>query len=329
VKAVHPEYADSAWRTAAAGCAVPGTVLPAPVSIGYPISDVDPSYRKAPAVDADGSYGIRWAGAATTPAGVTWVLQEAANSTFTANLRTVYEGPDLTAAVTDRATNLTYYYRVKVRKPGYKDSLWKASTGIKVIGIGVPAGTPISIIVPAADADGSYTVSWGASATKNVTYVLEEATDAAFTSNLQSFATGTARSKALTGRSQGVTYYYRVKAVHPEYADSAWRTAAAGCAVPGTVLGTPASISVPRSSVGGSYSVSWGASASSGVEYVLQEATNSTFTANLREAYRGVDLTTAISGRSVGVTYFYRVKAVKPGYKDSAWKIGANGCKVM
>ena len=39
---------------------------------------------------------------------------------------------------------------------------------------------------------------------------------------------GRALAKALTGRSLGVTYYYRVKAVHPEYADSAWRTGAAG-----------------------------------------------------------------------------------------------------
>jgi hypothetical protein len=140
---------------------------------------------------------------------------------------------------------------------------------------------------------------------------------------------GTALSKALTGRSLGTTYYYRVKAVHPEYVDSVWRAKTTGCAVPGTILGTPSSIAVPASDSDGNYEVSWGASLSPGVTYVLQESTNSTFTASVQTVYIGNDLTASVFEKVSGVTYYYRVKAVNSGYKDSSWRLATNGCKVL
>jgi len=93
-------------------------------------------------------------------------------------------------------------------------------------------------------------------------------------------------------------------------------------------VGTPASISVPASSITGSYIVSWGASSTTGVSYVLQEATNASFSTGLRTAYSGAATSASITGRSCGTTYYYRVKATKAGYTDSAWRTGSNGCAV-
>ncbi len=316
VKAVHPEYTGaSVWKVGAAGCAVPGTVLPALTTLTVPL------------VDANGSYNITWG--ASSVLGVTYVLQEATNSTFTVGLRDAYVGPDTTAPIAGRATNVTYFYRVKAIKGGYKDSAWKSLTaGCKVIGEGQVAATPATLTVPASDLDGVYAVSWGTSLTKGVEYVLEEATAYDF-SNAAEVYRGTALTKALTGRSQNTTYYYRVKAVHPEYTGaSAWKVGAAGCALPGTTLAAPATLTVPAADADGAYNVTWSASMVEGVTYVLQEATNSTFSLDLREAYQGAGTMVAITGRSANVKYYYRVKVVKDGYKSSLWKSQTIGCLI-
>jgi hypothetical protein len=92
-------------------------------------------------------------------------------------------------------------------------------------------GQPAGITVPASDDDGSYTVSWGASATSGVVYVLEEATNADFSSNLRTVYTGSATSAAISGQNNGVTYHYRVKATRSGYLDSPWIESATACAV--------------------------------------------------------------------------------------------------
>lgn len=89
----------------------------------------------------------------------------------------------------------------------------------------------------------------------------------------------------------------------------------------------PTSLTVPSSDADGSYTVAWGKSKTAGVTYVLEEATDSKFIAGLRVAYEGgAALSTSISGRIAGSTYYYRVKAVKVGYADSSWKTARTGC---
>jgi YD repeat-containing protein len=90
----------------------------------------------------------------------------------------------------------------------------------------------------------------------------------------------------------------------------------------------PSSISVPSADSDGSFTVTWGASTTAGVTYALEEATDAAFTQTLRNAYSGSSTSTLIYGRSTGTTYYYRVKAYKEGFKDSAWRLTANGCTV-
>jgi hypothetical protein len=94
-------------------------------------------------------------------------------------------------------------------------------------------------------------------------------------------------------------------------------------------VAAPATITVPASDPDGNYTVNWATSATAGVTYFLSEATNSAFTAGLRTAYSGSGTSTLITGRTSGVTYYYRVKATKSGYTDSAWVTGSNGCLVL
>jgi YD repeat-containing protein len=311
VRAMKGGYADSPWRSDSAGCAVPGTAALAPASIAVP------------AADSDGSYTVQWGASAT--AGATYILEEATDSGFATGLRRVYSGTASSAAIVGRASPKTYYYRVKAIKGGFTASPWRVdATGCAVPGTRVAA--PVRIEVPAADADGGYTVGWGASATAGVSYLLEEATNSAFTSGLRTVYEGTALQSAIGGRAGPRTYFYRVRAMRSGYLPSPWRTDSKGCAVPGTVAAAPGSISVPASDPDGSFRVQWAASATGAVTYVLEEATDATFTAGRRVAYRGTALGAAITGRASAATYYYRVKATGDGFLDSAWRTGANGC---
>ena len=93
-------------------------------------------------------------------------------------------------------------------------------------------------------------------------------------------------------------------------------------------VGIPTSITVPASSRTGVYTVSWGASSITGVVYVLEESTNSSFTDGPAQIYAGSKTTFEIGGRTSETTYYYRVKATKIGYADSDWQTGENGCVV-
>lgn len=192
-----------------------------------------------------------------------------------------------------------------------------------------PCAAPASLKFPMADADGAYSVSWPGSTTSNVVYVLEEATDASFTTNLRVVYTGKRLSTNVTGRAFKTAYYYRIKATKSlTMSDSPWTTGSYSCQVrfPCEI---PASITIPVSDSDGRYSVAWSASTTPNTSYVLQEATNPGFTANLRTAYSGKNLNATVSGRSSGVSYYYRVKATRSlDLSDSDWLNGSNSCSI-
>ena len=192
-----------------------------------------------------------------------------------------------------------------------------------------PPEPPATITVPKADADGAYTVKWGASGTADATYVLQESTKPSFVLGVRTFPPTAALSQGIRRRRSGKTYYYRVKAVKAGSQDSAWRTGAAGCAVPGSSrVRPPAGISAPASDADGNFTVKWKASGTAGAVYVLEEATTPDFTAGWRIAYSGKSLRKEITGGSQGATYHYRVRAVKPGLRDSRVRTAAAGCLV-
>lgn len=187
---------------------------------------------------------------------------------------------------------------------------------------------PLSIAVPVTSAVTNYNISWAASPTAGVTYRLEEATNSAFNVGLRTVVSGTTSlATAISGRTNGLIYYYRVRA-EKNGIFSAWRTGVNGCSVGN--IGPPITITVPTTSSTGNYTISWGSSVTPSVVYTLQEATNSSFTAGLRTVVSGTaNKSVVISGRASGVTYYYRVRAEKSGFTSTMWTNGVNGCSVV
>jgi hypothetical protein len=190
-----------------------------------------------------------------------------------------------------------------------------------------PAVKPSWIyLATTSNASGIISVAWGASSTPGATYVLEESTDSSFTSTTVVY-TGSNLTTNLTGRTNGSTYYYRVKAQAAGYVDSAYVNSSNGCTVAMTA-GKPSWIYLATTSnASGVISVAWGASSTPGATYVLEESTDPSFTTTTG-VYNGTNLTKNLYGRTNGTTYYYRVKAQAAGYVDSAYVNGSNGCIV-
>ena len=92
--------------------------------------------------------------------------------------------------------------------------------------------------------------------------------------------------------------YYRVKAQKKGSTDSGWCNGANGCAVPGTLaVSAPTSITFTDNAANGP-SVTWGGSITSGVTYILEEASDSAFTADVQTIYSGPAKTSVHSNQA-------------------------------
>lgn len=188
---------------------------------------------------------------------------------------------------------------------------------------GIIPSTPSSITVPSSSTTGSYTISWGAANGTVTAYELYESTNSNFSGQTKVYS-GTATSRALSGRGNG-TYYYRVRACSTSVACSSYRTGSNAVTVT-LPPSTPASISVPSSSISGSYTVTWGTSTGNVTAYQLYEATNANFTGAVL-TYSGTGTSKSVSGRGNG-TYYYRVRACNTTAACSGYRTGSNPTNV-
>jgi hypothetical protein len=175
-----------------------------------------------PSGDFDGSYTIAWS---AVPGATGYELWEAEDSSFTAPTQ-VYDGVDVSTPVAGRTVG-SYWYRV-CAKDAVGSGDW--CTGGACI---VPAA-PSSIVVPASDPDGGFTVSWSpvAGATS---YELWQATDSSFAGEAMVYDS-TATSATITVPGEGA-YWYRVRAKN-------------GTGVTGWTSGGPCEFALPPSSTG-------------------------------------------------------------------------------
>ncbi|TLM65283.1 MAG: hypothetical protein FDZ69_10570 [Deltaproteobacteria bacterium] len=177
---------------------------------------------------------------------------------------------------------------------------------------------PSALYLATNSSTGSYSVSLGASSTPGANYVLEESTDN-FATAPTVYNLGTLKVKGFSGKANG-TYYYRAKVTAAGYDDSAY-TVTKNIVVLLTAV-APSSLSVATASSTGTYSVTLGASSTAGVSYVLEESTDDFATAptvyNL-----GISRVKGFSGKT-SATYYYRAKAVKAGWADSAYTVTKN-----
>ncbi|MHC5040380.1 MAG: hypothetical protein ACYTHM_23975, partial [Planctomycetota bacterium] len=86
----------------------------------------------------------------------------------------------------------------------------------------------------------------------------------------------------------------------------------------------PAWITVPATSVGGNYQITW-AAVTGATSYELEEDTSATFT-NPTQIYSGANTSHNITNQAPG-TYYYRVRA-RDAVGPSGWTVGTNPCVV-
>jgi hypothetical protein len=297
VRAVKPGYQPSGWVNSAASVVTLTAVNPASLWV-----------RTTTTLDTN---PVVW-GASTT-AGVTYEVQEAADAAFTQNMRMVYTGTALRSDVTIAASG-TYYYRVRAVKDGYQPSGWVNSAASVAT---LTAVNPASLWVRTSTTLDTNPVVWGASTTVGVTYEVQEATDVVFTQNVRQVYSGIALRSDVTVAASS-TYYYRARAVKDGYQPSGWVVSAPS--VINLTCVKPASLWARTTTTLATNPVVWGASTTADVTYEVEEATDGAFTQNVRQVYSGSvlrsDVTVAASG-----TYYYRVRAVKPGYQPSGWMV--------
>jgi hypothetical protein len=147
--------------------------------------------------------------------------------------------------------------------------------------------------------------------------VASVAAASAFASDTTSYtydALGRLRSVTVSGSQTSVQTY--------NYDAAGNRTAT----VSGIVPSAPPSISVPSSSITGSYTISWGASTGTVTAYELYQATNASFS-GATKVYSGATASSALSGRGNG-TYYYRVRACNTNVACSGYATGGNSIVV-
>jgi hypothetical protein len=153
--------------------------------------------------------------------------------------------------------------------------------------------------------DGSYVANWVELPERLAdTYTLEEATDAAFTANLQTVCTTAQQFCSVAGRLAS-TYYYRVQGCNT------WGCGPYSNVESTTVLppGTPVLNAIDNADGDANYTVSW-SSAPRAASYTLEEDTDSSFSTPAT-VYQGGNLSWAAAGKAPA-TYYYRVKATGP-----------------
>ncbi|MDT8420839.1 MAG: hypothetical protein RQ754_10450, partial [Desulfuromonadales bacterium] len=169
--------------------------------------------------------------------------------------------------------------------------------------------------VPSPSTTGNVYIAWGASPTADVTYNLELAYSPDFSDAFPLY-TGSNTSYTLTDRGLG-DYYFRVKVTKSGFGDSAWNDSGY-CQV--TRLGKPNWIDIPSPSVTGNVYISWATSPTADVTYVLEIAYAADFSGAF-PLYTGSDTGFMLGNRPDG-DYYFRVKATKSGFGDSAWNDG-------
>jgi hypothetical protein len=188
-----------------------------------------------PALSADGKMTIYWY---KSEGSIYYRIQRKVDSLGIWGTRYDSMGGNLSYDDSGTAGHI-YYYRVcGINTKG--QSAWRTGTN----GCVVPVGKPASLAIPTTDADGSYTINWGAAAGANRYELQERESAGMFWLNVYS---GSSMSKERTGKTPGRTYLYRVRGANSGSGlNGAWVTGANGVLIlkPGAVAFQKTSISV-------------------------------------------------------------------------------------
>jgi len=163
-----------------------------------------PDLNDIPTPGAGLSYNISWS-ASSLPVD-RYVLQESTDADFTTVTRE-WQTTDTSQQVQNCSSYGTFYYRVRADD----DDCWGQGPWSNVKSVNVSPPTLVLNDIPDPDENNSYTVSWSEASIPVDQYVLQESTDADFTTITQEWQT-TGTSQVIQKVSSYGTFYYRVRA---------------------------------------------------------------------------------------------------------------------
>ncbi|MFZ1683887.1 MAG: fibronectin type III domain-containing protein [Candidatus Zixiibacteriota bacterium] len=207
--------------------------------------------------------------------------------------------------------NTVYYWRVSASNASGASpySVTRSFTTVATV------PSPPALVTPASGSSGvstGPTLSWNASATAT-SYRLQVSSSATFATTIVDQSAITTTSKAISGLSGGTAYYWRVNASNAAGAGaySAVWSFTTGVASPPLA---PALASPANSATGQSVNPTFTWTASAGaVSYRVQVSTGATFGTTVIDQSNLVPTTFAVTGLSIGTTYYWRVSASNAG----------------
>ncbi len=252
------------------------------------------------------SFNANWAASSN---GTTYYLDVSTVSNFASfvgSFNNLNVGNVTTYSVTGLTAGTTYYYRVRA------GNTCGTSASNATITYATSPAAPAAPVAAAGSASActSFTANWAASS-NGTAYLLDVSTVsnfASFVSGYNNLNVGNVTSASVTGLSAGTTYYYRVRA-----SNTCGTSASSGTITYATSPATPAApvAAAGSSAACNSFTANWAAS-SNGTAYLLDVSTVSNF-ASFVGSYNALNVgnvtSASVTGLTVGVTYYYRVRA--------------------
>ena len=186
-------------------------------------------------------------------------------------------------------------------------------------GIIVGDSAPVSLPVPSAPtgltagavSTSQINLTWLDNSNNETAFAIERATDAGFTAGFVSNSVGSnVANYQATGLAAGTTYFFRVKAVNAGGFSAATNTAGATTlTVPTTAPAAPSNLAASAAS-SSAVNLTWVDNASNESGFMIDRATNATFTTGLTTVAAGSNATSAqVGGLTNNTTYYFRVRA--------------------
>ncbi|HBG25528.1 MAG TPA: laccase [Phycisphaerales bacterium] len=275
----------------------------------------------AAALQTMSSIGLSWTDNANNETGFT--IQRATNASFTSGLVTYTANANATSYLNNSGVSLrtTYYFRVRaINSVG--TSAWSNTVSVRVA---EPADPTTLTAMPSAPAANPLTITlnWIDTSGIETGFVIQRATNNAFTANLTTLSAPANTSGGATSYVDNTVvlntlYYYRVRAVNGAIV-SAWTNTASASVTNTSTIPAPTNLVAMLQTIS-SINLTWTDNATNETGYTIQRATNSTFTAGLVTYIAGANAAGYLnnSGVALGTTYYFRVRATNAA-GTSAW----------
>ena len=244
-----------------------------------------------------------------------YAIQVSTVSTFVSTVSSQTGITGTSGAVSGLGNNTTYYWRANATNFA-GTSTWSGAWSFTTVIAAPAAPTLVSPANGAANETLSPTLSWGV-VTNAASYGVQVSTVTTFASMISNQSGLAAASAAVSGLSNGITYYWRANATNAG-GTSVWSSLWSFTTIVATpevpTLTSPANGATSQAT---SLALSWGA-VTGAASYGMQVSTVTTFASMVSNQSGLAAASAAVSGLSNSVTYYWRANATNAG-GTSAW----------